>query len=37
MNLLTEMERVMEEPVDEELREKILNLYFQVRILCQYP
>ena len=31
MNLLTEMERVMEEPVDEELREKILNLYFQVR------
>ena len=28
MNLLTEMERVMEEPVDEELREKILNLYF---------
>ena len=31
MNLLTEMERVMEESVDEELREKILNLYFQVR------
>ena len=31
MNLLTEMERVMEEPVDEERREKILNLYFQVR------
>lgn len=31
MNLLTEMERVMEEPIEEEKRENILNLYFQVR------
>lgn len=31
MNLLTEMERVLEEPLEEEKRENILNLYFQVR------
>lgn len=31
MNLLTEMERFMEEPSDDETRENVLSLYFQVR------
>ena len=31
MNLLTEMERFLEEPSDDELRENVLSLYFQVR------
>lgn len=31
MNLLTEMERFLEEPSGDEIRESVLNLYFQVR------
>lgn len=31
MNLLTAMENFLEEQTEEELREKVLNLYFQVR------
>ena len=31
MNLMAEMENFLDEPVDDELRERVLNLYFQVR------
>ena len=31
MNLLSEAERFLEEPMDEEKRERVLDLYFQVR------
>lgn len=31
MNLLTEMERFLEEPSGDEIRESVLDLYFQVR------
>ncbi|HJA13409.1 MAG TPA: ATP-dependent DNA helicase [Candidatus Mediterraneibacter merdipullorum] len=31
MNLLTEMEKYLEEPADETVREAVLELYFQVR------
>ena len=31
MNLLSEMERFLEEPSDDAIRERVLNLYFQVR------
>lgn len=31
MNLLTEMENFLDEPLDDELRERVLDLYFQVR------
>ena len=31
MNLLSEMERFLEEPSDDAIRESVLNLYFQVR------
>lgn len=31
MNVLTEMEKFLEEPVDEKKREQVLDLYFQIR------
>lgn len=31
MNLMTEMEKFLDESVDDKLRERVLNLYFQVR------
>ena len=31
MNLLTEMENFLDDPLDDELRERVLDLYFQVR------
>lgn len=31
MNLLTEMENYLDEPIDDKVRERVLNLYFQIR------